>query len=157
MVLPFLLHCAVMLPPLPSNAHPRKSLSCIFQDIRVPKGVGGFSLTLAKQSNSHWNLWSAGVRITGLSFWPFSRKSLLLCMSHMCLVLGWVNTGIFPLLFFCDYADYCLPALWEVCGLVGIWCAALWDVGWPGKIPPPVLCDLLLPSKAALIQGSLKV
>jgi len=53
---------------------------------------------------------------------------------------AWVLVNIgFSLSFFCNCTDYCLPALCEVGGLVGVWSAALWDVSWPGKSYRPVL------------------
>lgn len=103
MVLPCLLHCAALLPPLPSNAHPKDSWELHFPRYQGTKGVGGFRLTLAKQSNSHWKPWLAGVRITGLSFWPFPRKYVLLCMSHVYLIChkaGGLLTQAFLLLVF---------------------------------------------------------
>lgn len=57
---------------------------------------------------------------------PCKELCLSLCHYLSNMSPDWMLDNIgFLFLYVCDYTDYCLPALWEVCGLVGIRSAAL--------------------------------
>lgn len=138
----------------------RSPKSWISQDTRIPNNAGGFRIAFAKMSNSSWKQWLAGARITVVAFWVLAKNKNYVCLCvtiyPICHQTGCWITG-FLFLCLCDYTDYCLPAIWEVCGLVGIRSAALWDVGWPGKSYPPVLAmTSSCLSNAALYQKLLK-
>jgi hypothetical protein len=91
----------------------------------LKSGTAAAIVTLHKRSGPSLRL---PTQVLGHSSYKIRMNSV---SSHRgCLSLWW-DILCFP--------DHCLSALREVCGLVGIWSPAVWNVGWPGNC---ILSDL---------------